>query len=369
MDIIKHNGEDNPLYVRNCWYVAAWDYELPDEGMISRTIINEPILLYRTSRGNIIALADQCCHRLAPLSAGRREGDDIRCMYHGLKYNSSGKCIDIPGQDDVPDHFCVKAYPVVEKDSWLWVWMGNPELADVNLVPNAVGLDNPKYQLKSGQKDFQANYLLMNDNVTDFSHLSYVHEKTFGGGSDHLARTRPKVEPIPRGIRISRWSTNVAHRSYFHDKTGGTEGDNWMSYDFLAPGILLMQTDYFPTGAAEASDFKPPSEELEPIHSAFTSQAIIPMTDDTTRYFFSYGPRRSEHEINPRIVEDMFTLTLAAFAEDQAIVEAQQRSIKLKHDTAINSTIHDRGPTMIRKVIDKLIQEERNTLRQVVGQK
>jgi phenylpropionate dioxygenase-like ring-hydroxylating dioxygenase large terminal subunit len=67
------------MFVRNCWYVAGWETKLPAEGMVALTIINEPILLYRTGRGDIVALEDRCCHRQAPLSLGRREGDDVRC--------------------------------------------------------------------------------------------------------------------------------------------------------------------------------------------------------------------------------------------------------------------------------------------------
>jgi len=41
----------------------------------------------------VVALEARCCHRLAPLSCGRIEGNDLRCMYHGLKFAPSGKCV------------------------------------------------------------------------------------------------------------------------------------------------------------------------------------------------------------------------------------------------------------------------------------
>ena len=61
---------------------------------------------------------DRCCHRGAPLSMGRIEGDCIRCMYHGMKFDPSGKCIQIPGQDVIPAQLGVRSYPVVERDHW-----------------------------------------------------------------------------------------------------------------------------------------------------------------------------------------------------------------------------------------------------------
>ena len=73
------------MYLKNCWYVAAWSHEIRCEPM-ARTLLNLPIVLYRDTKDNVVALDDRCCHRAAPLSLGRIEGDCIRCMYHGLKY-------------------------------------------------------------------------------------------------------------------------------------------------------------------------------------------------------------------------------------------------------------------------------------------
>lgn len=85
-------------FLRNCWYVAAWDHEIGPEQLFQRTILGQSLLLFRTSAGNVVALDNKCCHRHAPLSLGRREGDCVRCMYHGLKFGPDGKCVEIPGQ-------------------------------------------------------------------------------------------------------------------------------------------------------------------------------------------------------------------------------------------------------------------------------
>ena len=63
------------MFIRNCWYLVAWDHEIPADGLFSRTVIGEPLLLYRTATGAVVAMADRCCHRLAPLSKGRKEED------------------------------------------------------------------------------------------------------------------------------------------------------------------------------------------------------------------------------------------------------------------------------------------------------
>ena len=68
------------MFLRNCWYVAAWDHELNDGKLLRRILLEDPVLLYRGDSGNITALNDRCPHRGALLSQGRLEGDAVRCM-------------------------------------------------------------------------------------------------------------------------------------------------------------------------------------------------------------------------------------------------------------------------------------------------
>lgn len=81
----------------NAWYVAGWDHEITSKGILARTVAGRPLALYRTQDGRAAALADACWHRLAPLSQGKLVGTDgIQCPYHGLQYNSAGRCTSMP---------------------------------------------------------------------------------------------------------------------------------------------------------------------------------------------------------------------------------------------------------------------------------
>ena len=344
------------MWVRDCWYVAAWDYELKPGELISRTITGEPVVIYRAGSGGLVALEDRCCHRFAPLSRGRLEGDDLRCMYHGLKFEPSGRCIEIPGQDMIPRTACVRAYPAVEKHSWIWVWMGDPARADEDLIPPAVGLQDPAWTLRSGQMDYEASYLLINDNLTDFTHLSYVHAESFGA-TEEFARTRPHVERLDRGVRIWRWveqgtrsdSALAAHRR--------AEGDHWQTYDFLAPGVLLMHSAICPKGTAARFGYaRPDLSQVEVMAENFTSQAVTAVTEKTSRYFFSWGPRAGEGSED--LAQSMLELAYRAFGEDKAIIEAQQRVIDLDPGRKEVLTSADVGPTQMRSVIQQLIKAE-----------
>jgi len=137
-------------FILNLWYVAAWSHELTADAPIGRVIIGEPVVLYRRRGGSVVALEDRCPHRLAPLSLGRVEGDDLRCMYHGLRFGSDGVCKEMPARPQ-PPRLAVRTFPVVERWSWIWVWMGDPGRADAALIPDAFGLDDPRWMMRADE--------------------------------------------------------------------------------------------------------------------------------------------------------------------------------------------------------------------------
>jgi vanillate O-demethylase monooxygenase subunit len=344
------------MFVRNCWYVAGWDYELQPGALISRTIINEPVVLYRAADGSVVGLEDRCCHRHAPLSLGRIEGEDLRCMYHGLKFNRSGACIEIPGQDMIPATARVKSYPAVQKHSWIWVWMGDPVKADEALIPPAVGLDDPDWTLRSGHMDYEAGYQLINDNLTDFTHLSYVHANSFGA-TEAFARTRPNVEKLDRGIRVWRWIKDGLRKDAHTTVHRRAVGDHWQTYNYLAPGVLLMHTAICPEGtAARFGQGQPDLGQVNVLADNFTSQAVTPITDRTTRYFFSWGPRRAEG--SDAMADAMLALANMAFGEDKAIIEAQQKVVDASPGIKPVLTSADVGPMLMRSVLERMIAAE-----------
>jgi phenylpropionate dioxygenase-like ring-hydroxylating dioxygenase large terminal subunit len=302
------------MFVRDAWYVAGWSYEFPQDELITRTLLNEPLVFYRKRDGVVVALQDRCVHRAAPLSLGCREGDDLRCMYHGLKFAASGKCIEVPGHEGpVPDRARVRSFPLVERHSWVWLWPGDPARADPSLIPPAIGLDHPDWTLKPGQLDYAASYQLVHDNLLDFSHVAYVHRNSFLA-DEQWARKQPKVTALERGVRVERWIENMVGLS-----SVGTV-DNWCYYDFLVPGILLLGGKIFPAGTAATCNGRAPA--MAPLRETFSCQAVTPITATTSRYFFSWGPRSGEGA--QAIAAVLIEVAHKAFAEDKAIIEAQQ---------------------------------------------
>ncbi|HWL47170.1 MAG TPA: aromatic ring-hydroxylating dioxygenase subunit alpha [Sphingomonadaceae bacterium] len=341
-------------YVRNAWYVAGWAHELAPEAPLAMTILNERIVLWRTAAGALHALEDRCVHRLAPLSLGRCEGERLRCMYHGLLFDPDGKVVEIPGQELVPRKARVRAYPVAERHSWLWVWMGDPALADEALIPPAVGLDDPDYILGHGQLDYAAEARLINDNLLDFSHLTFVHARSFGSGPE-CAATLAEITPIDRGIRYARWIENSLGSS---SRKSAVPMDSYSTYDFVLPGVLLMTGGVFPLGTAKALDYSKPDLNKAVSGVTFTSQAVTPMTDKTARYFFSWGPHRAHGDAAHRDL--LMTIAAQAFGEDKVMIEAQQQVIDMTPDPVVMPTAHDKGVTLFNRLVEKLCRQEAN---------
>jgi vanillate O-demethylase monooxygenase subunit len=339
-------------YVRNAWYVAAWSHEIETGAPFPVSILDEPIVIYRGESGRMAALEDRCVHRLAPLSLGRCEGDRLRCMYHGLLYDPDGAVAAIPGQDLIPKNARVKAYAVADRHDWIWVWMGDPALANEALLPPAVGLSDPDYILGHGHLDYAAEAQLINDNLLDFSHWSYVHANSFGAGPE-FAESLPKLEPLERGVRFSRWMVGTYGQS---SRKSSTPIDSYMTYDFLIPGVLLMWSGNYPQGTARKLDFAAPALEDAQAGVTFTSQAVTPLGPKRSRYFFSWGPRRGHGDEALR--DGLMDLARVAFGEDKTMIEAQQKVIERSPGARIMPTAHDKGVTIFTRLVERLAKAE-----------
>jgi phenylpropionate dioxygenase-like ring-hydroxylating dioxygenase large terminal subunit len=338
------------MWVRNAWYVAGWLPEFAAGAIHARTIIDQPMALYRTADGGLAALEDRCCHRFAPLSMGRLEGDDLRCMYHGLKFAPDGRCIEIPGQKLIPQSACVRRYPVTVRGGWVWVWMGEAAAADPAAIPPSLALDDADYRLKAGHLDYAAHYLLIDDNLLDLSHLSFAHEKTLGLDMPQWADERPRMLPHERGLRVQRWLADHPPRG-FMKKQLGERVDVWNSYDFVFPGVFLQRTSFYPAGTARQSGGQEP--DRLPLFLRIDEQAVTPISPHSSRYFYAAGARAGD--IEPDRLDRLFAVTETAFGEDKALIEAQQKLIDLEPDRRMLPTSLDAGPTRFRHLVDSLL--------------
>lgn len=338
-------------FIKNLWYVAAWSHELDTTSPIGRMLIGEPIVLYRKTDGTVVALEDRCPHRHAPLSLGRIEGDGIRCMYHGLTLGPDGVCTGIPGGAAVPPGIAARTFPVVERWSWIWVWMGDPAKADPAHIPDAYGLDDPGWVMRSDALDYAADYQLIHDNLCDLSHLDFVHETTLGGSSgSKWSNDQPKITPLDDGLLFERWFLN------HHLSPGGNKRvDTWNTYRFVLPGMFLMLTQSFPVGTAAASQFGAPS--IEPLYRRREQQVVTPIANGRSRYLYATGVEAAI--ATPKFLDGIFSVINASFAEDKRMIEGQQR---IWDDTPADRQkaflVQDKAPFQFRRLIARRLALE-----------
>ena len=339
------------MFVRNCWYMAGWSRDFGHDELKAVTMLNERIVIYRKNDGGLVALQDRCCHRFAPLSLGRIENGDLRCMYHGLKFAPTGRCVEIPGQSKIPPQACVRAYPIADKYSGAWVWMGKPALADESLIPDFVGIDDPRWAMLPGRMDYNANYMLINDNLLDLSHIPFLHRYSLGANLTPEGVTRPVVTKLERAVRVQNWL--IGEPSEMDGAIHGTRTNIWQTYDFVVPGVFLLRADFYPHGTADRFPEREP-QGVQPIHRQFTCQAVTPITSDRACYFFAYGPWVQE----AKLMEHFYQLGLKAFNEDRTMIEAQQANINRSHDAAMLTTASDGALSQFRRMMDRLMKDE-----------
>lgn len=311
------------MFLRNCWYMVGWSTDFSADAIVPFTVLDEPLAIYRKTDGSLAALEDRCCHRLAPLSVGRKEGDELRCMYHGLKFAPDGRCTEVPGQDRISPRVCVRSYPIIEKHGAAWVWMGEAEKADQALVPPIIGPDNAEWAMVCSSFDMDANAELISDNLLDLSHAPFVHEATFGA-SDPVAlkmmkesEARRGVMQLDRGVRAQRWQLGRQSNPYF----GARPSDDEVVSTFLVPGVFILTIRSYEPGVLDRSADGDVTEK--PIFARCTNQMITPISKDKSRFFFNFGPWAEAADLK----HHCFGIGDAAFQEDKAIIQAQQDMI------------------------------------------
>lgn len=346
-------------FLKNTWYVAGWASEFDPSAPRGLTVAGEPVVFYRTRTQRLVALADRCAHRWAPLSLGRVEGDDLRCMYHGVKFSPAGQCVEVPGQDRIAKSLCVRSYPVVERHRLVWIWMGEAARADPNLIADLSLLDQPGRRLKCGSLDYKAHYSLVSDNLLDLSHFGFLHQNTLGrtleASPDRLTAQilgGGEAKPIESGVRVIGW---LSAQTVFLPKVV-RDGDLWSRVDFLIPGIYFSHGQVYPHGTAEQCNGHPPGVESIPLCDSFSIQAVTPMTDRTTRYSYSIGSRVSDMENEE--ADEIWAVVVKAFAEDLEMIQAQQRTIDTHPGERMGGIAADRGLTLFRQKMRKMIADE-----------
>ncbi|MFF4777985.1 aromatic ring-hydroxylating dioxygenase subunit alpha [Microtetraspora fusca] len=338
-------------FVRNQWYVAAYAREVGRD-LLARTILGEPLVLYRTTEGEPVALADRCVHRRYPLSESRLEGDTIVCGYHGFTYDKGGACVFVPGQTRIPRTARVASYPVVEQDSFIWVWIGDRDLADPALIPRAPWLDDSRYTVVCGMEPLAARYQLLVDNLMDLSHETYLH----GGyiGTPEVADTpiTTEVDEENAVIHVSRHMAD-AECPPFYAKSTGIQGriTRWQDIEYHPPCLYLLHSRIAPVGVLPNEDGTDPNGfHVEIVY------AITPETENTTLDFWAVARdfALDDEEVTAFLAESNRTVVM----QDVVALDLLEKVIANEPEGYQELSINiDTGALAARRILKRMVAE------------
>jgi len=337
------------MFLRNAWYVAAWDREVTRQSRPIQ-ILGERIVLYRTEAGAPVALEDACPHRKLPLSMGRVVGDEIECGYHGLVFNSAGQCTRIPGANKIPRIACVRSYPVLSRYGLVWIWMGDVSLADSSRVFSVEHWNDPAWDKnQGGTMTVDCNYLYVTDNLLDPTHVSWVHRTSFANSP--CEQDPIEVTDSTDGVVASRWMHN-SEVAPFYMQLVTFEGrcDRLQYYEVRFPSHAIIKAVFVPAGTGGNDQ---PLHEQALVMDSYNF--MTPIDEERTRYFwFQMRNRFAGDESVSKAMDDGVR---AAFEEDRIILAAVHRGFAEKVTRNIDLAI-DRAPLTFRRRLRVMIEAE-----------
>jgi nitrite reductase/ring-hydroxylating ferredoxin subunit len=195
-------GPGTPMgeLLRRYWLPAAFSRQLAvrDGAPLRTRLLGEDLVLFRASDGAIGLVDERCPHRTASLFYGRNEENGLRCVYHGIKFDVAGNCVDVPCLppgtpqaqiDALKRQLRLKSYPCLQRGGLIWTYMGpagqEPAFPDLEWValPPEQRFDTRHIQ--------ECNWLQGVEGGYDATHLSFLH----GGAAPTYATPNRFIVP------------------------------------------------------------------------------------------------------------------------------------------------------------------------------
>lgn len=327
------------MFIRNAWYAAALSSEIKTE-LFARTILNEQVLMYRTSNGKIAALEDRCPHRQVPLSKGCLQGDQVQCWYHGIRFDAAGNCVHIPSQKIIPQRANVKSFPVAEKHGFVWIWMGDPKQCEASSIPNHSICASPNWAGEMSYFPSKADYRFGIDNLLDLSHIAFVHPHTVM--SQGIAEATPEIEAKENQVLVRRVSYNEKSSPLLSQMMKLERIDHIQDVIFWPVGNIRIDTAVSPPG------------QTSPCMRLVTAVIFTPETQGTTHIWAGfYRDFALDNEQLSKITAEGLRATVL---EDTDVTDHLHAN--WKQERPIMHLAADQASIAARQMLDKLLRQE-----------
>jgi phenylpropionate dioxygenase-like ring-hydroxylating dioxygenase large terminal subunit len=231
---------EQPLFLRNIWYLGMHGSKLPQRKLVSKQILGEMVVFGRDADGKPFALRDHCPHRGVPLSHGWFDGKTVQCCYHGWEFDCKGICINIPAL--APGHpinlgkIKAFAYPCEEINGTIWVYMPEKKVSPCN--PK---IPPPDLQLAANGLYRHVESVVLPCNIDhsvigliDPAHVTFVHQSWFWRSKKSLRIKEKHFEPTAMGFKMARHEPSTNSKGYKMLKGGSST-----EIIFEIPGVRL----------------------------------------------------------------------------------------------------------------------------------
>lgn len=337
-------------FARNHWYAAAWSSEIGDKPL-GRRLLGQPVVLFRQADKSVAALFDRCPHRLVPLSMGVCVEGRLRCAYHGMEFDGTGRCVHIPAQTLIPPKAQTRSFPVIERYGLIWVWMGDPALANPSSMPKVEKCGETGWDVIDGGYQYHpSNVLNIIENLMDPSHTTFLHANTIG---NPLASDKPvTTERTDQYIVAYRWLENTLPSPNDRRRVDFADGkvDRGQFFYFYLPSMSRVEIIVLPTGTERTE------ENMCKGLRTYSYKFLTPESESATHFFWLHvrnyliGDREAAAKLRAALEQ--------TFREDLEIGVAMQRS---QDDTGIRQLIAldlDRAPVMAVRMLERMIEAE-----------
>lgn len=333
-------------YLTDGWYAAGWSRDFSRD-LKARTIMDRSILFFRTTDGTPRAIGNICPHRFAPLDQGKLVGDAVQCPYHGLQFGASGACVKNPvGNRKVPERASVPSYPVRDKQSIVWIWMGDPARADEARIPDYPMLDSADWvAAEGGYLHCAANYMLMVDNLMDLSHVAFLHPDF---GNESMAGGELTVERDGPTVSTGFWMPDTEVPPYLTDRFDPEARiDQWLDMSWRAPASLVINYGATAKGRPREEGF-----------TGWGIHLLTPETATTCHYQFNIV-RPAGPDAAAAVAKDHAAQKKAFETEDKPMAEACQRAMGGADFRDLRPVIlsSDAAAMRVRQIVDGLMRE------------
>jgi phenylpropionate dioxygenase-like ring-hydroxylating dioxygenase large terminal subunit len=316
----------------NFWYPLAVAKNIKKGNVVASSFAGEPIALVRTESNQIYALEDRCAHRQMPLSCGVVQGEKLKCCYHGWLYDEHGQCAVPYLPEGVPLPHGVRTYPTRIAYGLVFVFPGDPMLADTVPLPDLPEFHSPSYLTISVSRLVRCHYSFWHENLMDMNH-QFLHRRWMG-----------KFEPPLLAVRKDDSSVEVDYRFDF------PEGS--LSLRSLIRNILGFQSTKASAAVGSLSDGSEQQTKYDSdfmtISTHYPYQSLMlrrpSISEPLLKLWVAYVPVDLEQRVThtcgvviirrPRIpwLGDLLLRPLhrffsdVIFEEDQFALEAEQRA-------------------------------------------